>query len=670
MTPDSTSGAPGVVVVTGVSRYLGAHVAARLAADPRIERVIGVDVPEPGAEFSDLLDRVERIRVDSGSLGGLLADLDVDAVVHLALVSAPDPQHGGRSGMKDQNVIGTMHLLAACQRAPRLRKLVVRSSTAAYGVSFRDPAVFTEETEPREVPRGGFGRDILDVEGYVRGFRRRRADVTATVLRFAPFIGSTADTTLTRYFSQPFVPTVFGRDPRLQFLHFDDALEVLHRSIVEDHPGTYNVAGPGVLSLTQAIRRAGRVAVPVLEPGLSGAAALARSMGFGRYGWTRSTSSCTAGSSTRPASSRSTASRPAPPPRRSTTSSAPTTAGWCSVGASWPPPSNVSWTASARSAPRCGSGNRDRAGEGREPAGVGRFDVPSGPTVPDAEPARRNGHRPTSQLAPASTPADEVDTAATDEPPAESGPATAGGPAVETTGPAVPDRPGDHWDRRVANGLAFLRRRLSGDYEVDEFGFDPELTDAIFHPLLRLLYRDWFRTEVSGVEHVPVDGPATVVGNHSGTVALDALILSAALHDKHPAHRYLRLLGADLVFRMPVVSEIARKTGGTVACNPDAERLLGGGDLVGVFPEGFKGVGKLYADRYKLQRFGRGGFVSAALRTGTPIVPVAIVGGEEIYPMLADIKPWLGCSSCRIFRSRRPFPGSGRWAWCRCPANG
>ncbi|MFF0469124.1 NAD-dependent epimerase/dehydratase family protein [Micromonospora zamorensis] len=284
MTPGGTSGAPGVVVVTGVGRYLGAHVAARLAADPRIERVIGVDAPDSGTEFTDLLDRVERIRVDNDALGGLLADLDVDAVVHLALVSSPDPQHGGRSAMKDQNVIGTMHLLAACQRAPRLRKIVVRSSTAAYGVSFRDPAVFTEETEPREVPRGGFGRDILDLEGYVRGFRRRRSDVTATVLRFAPFIGSTADTTLTRYFSQPFVPTVFGRDPRLQFLHFDDALEVLHRSIVEDHPGTFNVAGPGVLSLSQAIRRAGRVAVPVLEPGLSGAAALARTMGFGRYG--------------------------------------------------------------------------------------------------------------------------------------------------------------------------------------------------------------------------------------------------------------------------------------------------------------------------------------------------------------------------------------------------
>src|SRR6185295_9420015 len=129
-------------------------------------------------------------------------------------VTAPDQQHGGRAAMKEQNVIGTMQLLAACQRAPRLGKLVIRSSTAAYGASFRDPAVFTEETEPREVPRGGFARDILDIEGYVRGFRRRRPDVTAYFLHFAPFIGSGTETELLRYFSRPIVPTVLGRDPR------------------------------------------------------------------------------------------------------------------------------------------------------------------------------------------------------------------------------------------------------------------------------------------------------------------------------------------------------------------------------------------------------------------------------------------------------------------------
>ncbi len=134
------------------------------------------------------------------------------------------------------------------------------------------------------MPRGGFARDILDIEGYVRSFRRRVPQVTATVLRFVPLIGPTADTTLTRYFAQPVVPTVLGRDPRLQFVHVDDALEILHRSVVEDHPGTFNVAGPGVLTLSQAIRRAGRVALPVAEPGLSAAAGFARTLrrrGFG-----------------------------------------------------------------------------------------------------------------------------------------------------------------------------------------------------------------------------------------------------------------------------------------------------------------------------------------------------------------------------------------------------
>jgi UDP-glucose 4-epimerase len=186
--------------------------------------------------------------------------------------------------VKEQNVIGTMQLLAAAQGVPGLRKLVVRSSTAAYGASFRDPAVFTEDTEPRAVPRGSFARDILDIEGYARGFRRRRPEVIGTVLRFAPFISSNADTTLTRYFAQPLVPTVFGRDARLQFVHVDDALEVIYRSVIEDHPGTFNVAGAGVLSLSQAVRRAGRVPLPLFEGTLSSVVALARNVGIGQVG--------------------------------------------------------------------------------------------------------------------------------------------------------------------------------------------------------------------------------------------------------------------------------------------------------------------------------------------------------------------------------------------------
>ena len=272
----------GVVVVTGVSRYLGAHVAGRLRADPRVGHVIGLDAAPPPADLAPVLDGVELVHVDLTRLTTVIDHLAAQTVVHLGVVTAPDPSAGGRAAMKEQNVIGTMRLLAACHQAPRLRKLVVRSSTAAYGASFRDPAVFTEDAEPLEVPRGGFARDILDIEGYVRGFRRRRTDVTTTVLRLAPLIGSAADTTLTRYFTQPVVPTVLGRDPRLQFIHVDDALDILHRAVVEDHPGTYNVAGAGALTLSQAIRRAGRIAVPVPEQALSAVAATARR--FGRQG--------------------------------------------------------------------------------------------------------------------------------------------------------------------------------------------------------------------------------------------------------------------------------------------------------------------------------------------------------------------------------------------------
>jgi 1-acyl-sn-glycerol-3-phosphate acyltransferase len=208
--------------------------------------------------------------------------------------------------------------------------------------------------------------------------------------------------------------------------------------------------------------------------------------------------------------------------------------------------------------------------------------------------------------------------------------------AADPTPTDPPPHAGDEWERRVAAGLAFLRRRLTGDYEVDDFGFDPELTGILAAPL-RPIFEKYFRVEVLGLENVPADGSALIVGNHAGTmVPLDAVMVQLALLDHHSAHRHLRLLGADLVFSTPVLGEIARKTGSTLACNADAERLLRAGEIVGVWPEGYKGIGKPFSERYKLQRFGRGGFVSAALTTGAPIIPVSIVGAEEIYPMLGN----------------------------------
>lgn len=208
-------------------------------------------------------------------------------------------------------------------------------------------------------------------------------------------------------------------------------------------------------------------------------------------------------------------------------------------------------------------------------------------------------------------------------------------------------------ERGIASGLAFLRRRLAGEYEVDEFGFDPEFNSTVLLPAARALYEHWFRVEIAGLENVP-EGGALLVANHSGTIPLDALMLSVALHDN--ADRCIRLLGADLVYQIPVLGHLARKAGHTLACQADAARLLGKGELVGVFPEGFKGVGKPFADRYKLQRFGRGGFVGTALRAGVPIVPCAIVGAEEIYPKIADLRPLARLLGLPYFPITPTFP--------------
>ena len=215
-------------------------------------------------------------------------------------------------------------------------------------------------------------------------------------------------------------------------------------------------------------------------------------------------------------------------------------------------------------------------------------------------------------------------------------------------------------ERRIAAGLAFLRRRLTGDYEVDEFGFDPELADEIMLPVFRPLLERWFRAEMIGIHNLPGEGGALVVANHAGGLwALDAVMCSVAVHDRHPAHRHLRLLGADLVFTTPLLGELARKSGSTLACNADAERLLGSGELVGVFPEGFKGIGKPYRERYKLQRFGRGGFVTSALKTGAPIIPVSIVGSEEIHPMLANARLLARVLNLPYFPITPTFPWLG-----------
>lgn len=239
---------------------------------------------------------------------------------------------------------------------------------------------------------------------------------------------------------------------------------------------------------------------------------------------------------------------------------------------------------------------------------------------------------------------------------ASTGPSDAAAAEVDE---AVPERSAGGWERRLSGGLAFLRRRVTGEYDIDEFGYDKELTDQVLLSLIRPFYENYFRVEVKGIENIPSDGGALVVANHSGTLPLDGLMMQVAVRDNHPADRNLRLLAADLVFMLPVVNELARKAGHTLACAEDAERLLQRGEVVGVMPEGFKGLGKPFGDRYKLQRFGRGGFVSTALSAGVPIVPCSIVGAEEIYPMVGNSRTLARLLGVPYFPITPTFPWLG-----------
>jgi 1-acyl-sn-glycerol-3-phosphate acyltransferase len=189
----------------------------------------------------------------------------------------------------------------------------------------------------------------------------------------------------------------------------------------------------------------------------------------------------------------------------------------------------------------------------------------------------------------------------------------------------------------LEEALAFLRRRATGEYHVDDFGFDQDLTESVFLPMLRPLFRTYWRIQQTGIENIPETGPVLLVSNHSGTLPLDALMVKLGVFETR--QRHVRLLAADLALSLPFIGELARKGGSTLACEEDAIRLLHGGEAVAVFPEGFKGVGKPFRERYRLQRFGRGGFVEVALRAKVPIVPVAVVGAEEIFPIIANIKP-------------------------------
>ena len=255
---------PAVVMVTGVSRFIGCHLAARLAQNPAIEHVIAVDSKQPSKDTLRRLGRARFVRADVRNplISKVINGNSVDTVIHASTIMRP-PKGGSRAAMKDMNVLGAMQLCGVIQKSPTVKKVVLRSSSAVYGSTARDPVMFTEEMSALRRPSGAFARDSIDVEGFLRGLGRRRPDIDISILRMSPLIGPRLHGAVSTYFTSPVVPNVLGRDARLQLLHEQDALASLECAAVTGPAGTFNVAGDGVVTMSQAIRRAGRVQAPM-----------------------------------------------------------------------------------------------------------------------------------------------------------------------------------------------------------------------------------------------------------------------------------------------------------------------------------------------------------------------------------------------------------------------
>ena len=264
------------VLITGVSGYWGAELARRFERSDEFEYIGGIDVRPPGAD----LGRTEFIRADIRNpvISKLIPQTGVDTIVHSDILLAPEPGKSARQ-LHDINVIGSLQLLAACEKTETLRTLVVRGSTAIYGAEPNAPRFMTEAMARRFPLRTTFQRDIGELENYFETFARRYPDVTVTMLRFQPTLGTRIDSPLTRYLSEPIVPVQLGFDPLLQFVHADDAVEGLEAAVRRPASGPVNVAGEGSISLYRLLRLAGKVPLPVPSPLFAGALRMGRRLG-------------------------------------------------------------------------------------------------------------------------------------------------------------------------------------------------------------------------------------------------------------------------------------------------------------------------------------------------------------------------------------------------------
>lgn len=253
------------VLITGVTSPLAARLALRLADDAGVAEVIGVDTRRPPPE---LAARIVSVRADlrHGGLAPMLRVAAPDVVVHHDILQFAEPGRAARA-LHDLNVVGTLQLLAACGELPGLRALVVRGSAAIYGSHPDAPAFCTEElARGAGAESSRFQRDVAELEQFVDAFARRRPEVICTVLRLQPVIGAMLDTPIMRLFRAPVVPTFLGFDPRLQVVHDEDAVGAVAAAVAHPVRGAVNIAGDGTVSLSRALRRLGKHAVPIAGP--------------------------------------------------------------------------------------------------------------------------------------------------------------------------------------------------------------------------------------------------------------------------------------------------------------------------------------------------------------------------------------------------------------------
>jgi UDP-glucose 4-epimerase len=257
---------PRRVLITGVGSFLGTEIARCLETDPEIDYLAGMDERPPRAR----LERMDFIEADIRNplIAKLIPQAEVDTIVHNKIIRRPGPGMSDRSA-HDINVIGSLQLLAACEKADTLRAIVVRGSAGVYGSEPAAPQFFTEDMARRYPLRTRFQRDVAEIENYFDTFSRRHPQVVCTMLRYQPSIGPSLDSQITRYLSQPLVPTYLGFDPRLQFVHEADAVDALVAAIKNPVRGPVNVAAPGTIGLTRLVRLAGKPTLPLL-PGLFG----------------------------------------------------------------------------------------------------------------------------------------------------------------------------------------------------------------------------------------------------------------------------------------------------------------------------------------------------------------------------------------------------------------